>query len=412
MVTPALQIIVDGDSNKVYGNCEKVTGKVTLVVKEQVQIKSLKVNFAGSCITKTSRSFHVNSNCDTTQSRNYFEEKVLLFIREKELVAGVVLTPKQYCWAFDFTFPQSTEQSYKRLIHGASYHKKPHRLPPSFQLKTDAPGGAAQISYFVQVKLMLGGSRNIKEYEQVLRLQYQPSSQTAAPRDAKTITSVLYGQIWMPKKEKLGCRRAFDKVFSRYSKSDGPRIVPYLSHPRRVAPGQHIALSLTLVNSRDPLNESQGECILDTLTVTLSTYSTTICGRSLNHHEDVVSKHITCIARTDINKTLRFGQTEALTSYFGLVDDVECVPSFKTYIITRRYEVSLSIGIKYNDETFAIKATTPLEILPRTPRALVHPLLENDDDVDTLPLYTPREPLEEFAPDYECIYSPSQTTSR
>ncbi|KAH7385640.1 hypothetical protein BKA66DRAFT_416118 [Pyrenochaeta sp. MPI-SDFR-AT-0127] len=408
MAVPTLRIIVDGDSNKVYRKGEKVTGRVILVVEEQEQIESLKVVFGGNCVTKTSRPLHVNGNNDAPSRRDY-EERIRLFNREKELIPKSTLTPNKYSWTFEFTFPELTEQRYKRLIHGANYLREPHVLPPSFQLKTSAPGGAAQISYFVQARLVHGGSRDIKRCRHVL--QYQPLSQLDAPREAKVVSAVLYGQTWKPTKGQEESRKAVNKVFSRRSTNANPRIVPCLSYPEQIAPGQHIPLSLSLMNTRDVQNEAQGECILDSLAVTISTYSTSMCGSSVTQPEDVVSKHVTCIARTDMNKAMPFGQTNTLTTNFRLIDDVECVPTFKSYTITRRYALGVSIGIKYNNQHFTIRSNTPLDILARMPRELVPPPLEEGDDIDPLPLYAPREPSMEFAPDYESIYALSRSTS-
>ncbi|KAF1840817.1 uncharacterized protein K460DRAFT_192948 [Cucurbitaria berberidis CBS 394.84] len=408
MTEPVLRVIVDGDSNKTYRKGELVTGRIILIVEEQEQIESLKVVFAGSCITKTSRPYRIYGNDDDVPPRRDYEEKIRLFNREIEIIPRSTLDPKKYSWTFEFTFPESTEQRYKRLIHGPNYLREPHPLPPTLQLKTNTPGGAAHISYFVQARLVFADSRGTKRCKHMLR--YHPTPQGEVPREAKITSALLYGQRWKPAKEKENTRTAVDKVFLRRSSNSNPRILPSLWHPESIAPGQHIPLSISLVNTRDPFNEAKGECILDSLSVTISTYSTSMCGHHMTEPEDIVSKHVTCIARTSMNKSLPFGKMVSLTSNFRLVDDAECVPTFKTYTITRRYALTVSIGIKFNDQHFTVKSTTPLEILPRMPRELPSPL-EDGDDVDPLPLYVPREPSKEFAPDYESIYALSRTTS-
>lgn len=192
-----------------------------------------------------------------------------------------------------------------------------------------------------------------------------------------------------------------------------PRIIPTLFHPEKVAPGQHMPLSLSLLNARDPANHAERECTIDSLTVTISTYSTTMCGHTIMDPEDVVSKHITCISRTSMNRPIPFNKTTTLTSNFRLIDDTECVPTFKTYSITRRYVLGISIGIKYNDQHFTIRSNTALEILPRIPRDRSLSLqLEDGEDFEPLPQYTPREPSREFAPDYESLYALSPVGSR
>ncbi|KNG48643.1 hypothetical protein DDE82_002711 [Stemphylium lycopersici] len=403
MTAPALRVIVDGDNNNIYRGGDKVTGKVWLVVEEHEQIESLKLVFAGSCITKTSRPLHPNTNTDVAFSRQDYEEKIRLFNREKRLVSDGKLGPNKYSWPFEFFFPASTEPQYKRAVHGANYPREPHPLPPSFQFKTNSPGGIAHVSYFIQARLVLRGSTETKRCKCTLR--YHPTPPTGTPQRARLTSSVLYGQVWKPAKDKEESR--VKKVFSGVSMNSTPRIVPTLLHPSSVAPGQHIPLSLNLLNARDPSNHAQQKCTIDTLSVTISTYSTTMCGNSTTYPEDQVSKHITCILRSDLNKSIPFGKTTSLTSNFRLIDDMECIPTFKTYTITRRYTLSVSIGIKYNDQPFAIRSTTPLEILPRLPRDSLPPLLqpEDGDDVEPLPRYRPREPSREFAPDYESIYN-------
>jgi hypothetical protein len=399
-----LRVIVDGDSDKVYRKGDKVTGRVILVVEEEEQVQSLKVVFAGNCITKTTRPFHVNGSPNAPARREH-EEKLRLFEREKDLVPASTLAPNKYTWTFDFTFPELTEPRYKRLTHGANYLREPHALPPTFQLKTNVRGGAAQISYFVQARLTLGGSRDVKRCRVVL--PYHPTPAVNPSREAKCVSAVLYGQAWKPAKEES---KSTSNMFSKVSRRSSPRIIPSIVYPESVAPGQHIPISVHLRNTRDALNEAQGDCTIDSLSITISTYSTCMCGHDVTQPEDIVSKHVTCIARTDMKKKIRFGITTPLTSNFRLIDDVECVPTFKTYTITRRYTLDVSIGIKYGEQHFTVRSTTPLEIVPRVPRSAL-PIVDDADDFDPLPLYSPREPSRELAPDYEELFPLSRMAS-
>jgi hypothetical protein len=405
MAVPAMRVIVDGDSSKVYRKGDTVTGRVILVVEEKVQIQSLKMVFAGNCTTKTSRPFHVNGGEDSP-SRRESEEKIRLFNQEKEILPESALSPKKYTWTFEFTFPELTQPCFARVTRGANYLKDPHPLPPTFQLKTNVPSGAAQISYFVQARLNFGGSKGVKRCRVVL--PYHPTPQIDLSRQAKCTSAVLYGQAWKPTREAgEDAQRSVNKVFSkvkRHVRASGPRIIPSILYPEVVAPGQHIPISLVLRNTKDSNNEAQGQCIIDSLSITISTYSTSMCGHSLTHPEDVVSKHVTCIARSNMNKPIPFGTTASLTSNFRLVNDVECVPTFRTYTITRRYALGISIGVKYLDQHFMIRSNTPLEIVPRVPRSALPPPDEGED-IDPLPVYKPREPSKEFAPDYEELFA-------
>ncbi|KAH7414067.1 hypothetical protein DE146DRAFT_16035 [Phaeosphaeria sp. MPI-PUGE-AT-0046c] len=412
MAVPVIRVILDGDSSKLYRKGDKVTGRVVVVVEEEAHIHSLKVVFAGNCITKTTRPCHVSGSTETS-SRRDFEEKIRLFNQEQEILPESRLRPKKYTWTFGFAFPENTEARFSRVTHGANYLKEPHALPPTFSLKTNAPGGAAQVSYFVQARLTLGGSREIKRCRVVL--PYHPTTNLDTSRNAPCTSAVLYAQTWKPKRDSKNDQEAGKKVFGKVSRrvrsNSSPRIIPSLLYPEKVAPGQNIPISLGLRNSKDASNQAQGECVIDSLSITISTYSTSMCGHSLTQPEDVVAKHVTCIAKPDMNKPIAFGAPVSLTSNFRLVDNAECVPTFKTYTITRRYTLDISIAVKYKNQHFTVRSTTPLEILPRVPRDLAPPVPDEGEDIDPLPLYAPREPSKEFAPDYESIFALSRTLS-
>lgn len=405
-----LRIVLDGDSNKIYRRGDKVTGRVLLLAEEQEDIESLKIVFAGTCVTKTTRPSHSGSaSTNGFESRREFEERICLFNVEQNITPNSTLTRNKHAWAFEFTFPTTTEPRYKRLTRGSHYMKDPHPLPPSFQLKTSIPGGAAQIMYSVKARLAFAESKHALKARQVL--QYRPTPRANLPREANLTTTVLYGQTWKPAKG--GSQKSVDKVFRRSLTDRSPRIVPNIHYPEIIAPGQHIPIALSLLNTRDRLNEAKQECIIDTLSVTISTYSTTMCGHSLAQPEDVVSKHITCIAKTNMNKSLPFSKTRSLTSNFRLIDDTECVPTFKSYTVTRRYMLGISIGLKFGDQHFTVRSSTPLELVPRMPRNLLPPSPEDEEEIDPLPPYEPREPSREFAPDYEtaCALSRSSSSS-
>ncbi|KAH5679640.1 hypothetical protein HBI21_077380 [Parastagonospora nodorum] len=407
----AMRVIVDGDSNKVYRKGEKVTGRISIVVEEEVNVQSLKVVFAGNCITKTSRPFHVNGNGDASLSRREFEEKIRLFNQEKEILPQCSLAAKKYHWAFEFTFPELTEPRYNRIAHGANYLKEPHPLPPSFQLKTNVQGGVAQISYFIQARLTFSKSTLVKRCR--VLLLYQPTPQLDTPRHARCTSTVLYDQIWKSAKDVGGeSQRTVSRVLSKVSRQKASaRIIPSILYLETIAPGQHIPISVLLRNTRDGRSKERGECTIDSLSITISTYSTSMCGHSITEPEDVVSKHVTCIARTNMNKPAPLGKTISLTSNFRLVNNVECIPTFKTYTITRRYALNVVIGVKYGKQQFTVRSTTPLEIVPRVLRDRSPPPPEYDEDVEPLPLYVPREPEKECAPDYESIFALSRTSS-
>lgn len=404
MAVSTLRVLIDGDSDRVYRPGEKVTGRVAFIAEEQVHIESFKVVFAGSCVTRTSRP------TNDSHARKEFEERIRFFTHEREVVPRSTLSPKKYSWAFDFTFPETTAQTYKRLSRGAHYLREPHPLPPSFQLKTSVPGGAAQVSYFVQARLVLSGSKGTKKVKQML--SYRPISHERLPREPYLTTNVLYGHTWKPTSPHSS-RSPFSKVLRRPS-ANLPSIVPTIYYPEKIAPGQHIPLSISLLNTRDRANTANASCTIEAITVTMSTYSTTLCGSSLSAPEDVVSKHVPCIERTAISQPpLLFNKKRNLTTNFRLINDAECVPTFRSYAVTRRYALGVVVTLNYAGQEFTVRHSAPLEILPRPPRSLssLSPEEEGGVEAEPLPVYSPREPSREFAPDYEAIFALSRTSS-
>ena len=403
MAVSTLRVLIDGDSDRVYRPGDKVTGRVAFIAEEQVHIESFKVVFAGNCVTRTSRP-------TDSHARKDFEERIRFFTHERQVVPRSTLSPKKYSWAFDFTFPERTAQTYKRLSRGAHYLREPHPLPPSFQLKTSVPGGAAQVSYFLQARLVLSGSKGTQKAKQTL--SYRPLSHSQPPLEPPQTANILHNHTWKPSSP-TSSRSPFSKFLLRPS-SNLPSIVPTIHFPEKIAPGQHIPLSLSLLNTRDRLNTANASCTLSALTVTISTYSTILCGTSLSGPEDVVAKHVPCIQRTEISQPpLFFNKKRSLTTNFRLVNDAECVPSFRSYTVTRRYALGVVVTLKYDGQEFIVRHSAPLEILPRPPRSLSSPSQEEENGVEgePLPVYSPREPSREFAPDYEAIFALERTSS-
>lgn len=412
---PNLRVIVDGDSARVYRRGDKVTGRVILTVEQEEEYKSLTLSFAGTCTTKTTRPFFITGNdADATQSRRPYEERVRLFCFEQELLPRCTFAPRKYSWSFDFKFPDLTEPKFSRWQHGPKYMKDPHPLPPSFQISSHVPGGQAMVAYFLQARLERVGAKRAVKTQQML--PYHPTP-TDMPLEARVTSRVLYAQTFKPLADS---RTAVDRVLAKLSRRSSaykgnPRIVPTFHYPERISPGQNIPLLLSLTNTQElPNNRSgaQAQCILDSVTVAIGTHTTSICGQPASQPEDTMIKHITCLSKTNLNTPLPFGSPTKLTNNFRLVDDAECIPSFKTYTITRRYDLTVTVGIRYGDRTFTVRCTTLLEILPRIPPELL-PSVEADEDGDDdpLPLYVLRDPVKEHAPDYESIYSLSRTGS-
>jgi hypothetical protein len=409
---PSLRVIIDGDASRAYREGDRVKGRVSLVLQDSEDVKGLRVSFYGTCLTRTTPPLYAaGSDFDSWKCKRDYQERINLFSFERNLIPNCRLATGKYSWDFEFSFPKKTEGQFSRWTRGPKYCREPHPLPPTFQVHTDKPGGKAIISYHVKAKLVREGSRDTLNDSHILR--YLPGANDI-PRGPHIRSQILYAQTWKPGKR--GSKKTVDKLKNKVSRKSleivtGPWIVPTIYYPEKIAPGQHIPLLICLATAT--VGEPP-ECILDSLAVTLSTYTTLTCGQLLKQPEDTISKHVTCISKQNINQRLSFSSPTPLTINFRVVDDVECVPSFRTYTITRNYTMTVVVQIKVEGQIFTIESTTPLEILPRTslPELRVSGPGE-DEEVEPLPLYMPREPSKEFAPDYDaiCALSPTSSTS-
>lgn len=405
---PDLRILVDGDSAKVYRRGDKVTGRVVLGLEDEEDVKALKISFSGTCTTTTTRPVYTPHHADGTQPMQRYQECVQLFHFEQDLLSACLLRSKE-SWSFDFKFPELTSSRYSRWQHGPKYLKSPHPLPPSFQ--TNTPGGQAVISYTLKATLTRSDTQDPLEAQEPLPYHPTPEDIHLEPQ---IHTRVLYAQIWKPLSTS---RNAIDKAISKISRRNptgryGPRIVPTIHYPETIAPGQNIPLYISLENTEMTEQVAASQCVLDSVTVKISTHTTSMCGQSASEPEDMMVKHVTCLNKTNINRNLPFGSKFKLANNFRLVDDAECVPSFKTYTITRRYDLNITIGLRYEGREFKVRCTTLLEILPRIPRELLPSMPEDEEaEIDPLPLYSPRESSREFAPNYESLYELGHSSS-
>ena len=405
---PDLRILIDGDNARVYRRGDKVTGRVVLGVEGEEDIRALKISFLGTCTTTTTRPVYTPHHTDGTHPLQRYQERIQLFHFEQDLLAECVVKNKE-SWTFDFKFPELTSPRYSRWQHGPRYLKSPHPLPPSFQ--TNTPGGQAVISYLLKATLNRGGNQDALETQELL--PYHPTPQDIH-LEPKICTRVLYAQVWKPLSDS---RTTIDRALSKLSRrnsaaNNGPRIIPTLHYPEAIAPGQNIPLYVSVENTQFSDQLSFAQCELDSVTVKISTHTTSMCGQSASEPEDMMVKHVTCLSKTNIAKPLPFGKKLKLANNFRLVDDAECVPSFKTYTITRRYDFNVTIGLRYEGREYKVRCTTLLEILPRIPRELLPSMPEDEEtDIDPLPLYEPREPSREFAPEYESLYELERSSS-
>jgi hypothetical protein len=406
-MVPDLRILVDGGA-RVYRRGDKVTGRVVSGVENEEDVVALKITFSGICTTTTNRPAYTPRQADVTAPMQRYQDRVQLFHLEQDLLSGCLLSSNKVSRTFDFKFPELTTPRYSKWHHGPKYFKGPHPLPPSFQ--TDTSGGQAVIVYSLRATLVRAGSPRSLAIQEILPYHPAPNHMQSQPA---AHARVLYAQIWKPLSDN---RTTMDKAMSKLScrrtaSNAGPRIVPTLHHPEAIAPGQNIPLYISLKDASPAPLMHASQCTLDSITVKISTHTTSICGPSATSPEDIELKRVTCLSKTNLAKPLPFNTTTKLAHNFRLVDDAECVPSFRTYTITRRYDLSISVGLKYEGKEFTVRSTTLLEILPRVPRDRLRGVPRAEEEGEPLPLYAPREPSREFAPEYESIFRLEQSSS-
>lgn len=404
---PDLRILVDDDA-RVYRRGDKVTGRVVLGVENEEDVVALKIRFSGVCTTTTNRPVYTPHRADATAPMQRYQERVQLFNFEQDLLSGCLLASNKESRTFDFKFPESTTPRFSKWHHGPKYLKSPHPLPPSFQ--TDTSGGQAVIAYSLRATLVRAGSHKPLETQEILPYHPSPDNTQLEP---KAHSRVLYAQIWKPLSNR---QTAMDKAMSKLSRrrsasNAGPRIIPTLHHPEMIAPGQNIPLYISLEDASPVPHFQASQCTLDSVNVKIGTHTTSMCGQSATSPEDIELKRVTCLSKTNLAKPIPFNTKTKLSHNFRLIDDAECVPSFQTYTVTRRYDLSVSVGLKYEGKEFTVRCTTLLEILSRVPRELQPGMLEDEEEDEPLPPYAPREPEREFAPNYESIFQLEQGSS-
>lgn len=156
-----LEIVVYGDSHRVYRPGDKVEGMVFLVPTTQQHIKSLKLEFSGTSITTTTRPQYARSpdgRPPVLVGLKKYEGEARLFKFERVLLENHSVTPRKHSWSFQFTFPTYTQDLCPKWAQTPrfSFSKQTHALPASFQAYTNEPGGEATISYGVGAIMSFG----------------------------------------------------------------------------------------------------------------------------------------------------------------------------------------------------------------------------------------------------------------
>lgn len=328
-----------------------MTGRVVFVAEKQEQVKSLKLNFTGACITKTTRPFYVgeNENYAVSSSRRGYKEKVPLFNLERVLMTGCTAAANKYSWSFEFQFPENTQIRCSRWGHRSHYNRDIHPLPPSFYTYTNEPGGEATIKYSVQVKLIRGGLKANKRASYTLPFSNPSRRHLHEPRTTSHILTTQTSSSATTSPSKPTLTQKLSHLFTRNSpaKPPGTHFVPTLHTPSAVAPGEIIPISLSLQpdHHHRPPNPSvptpaTEPCTLTTLTITLSTHTHSTTGRLLSHPQDTLTQHNTCVSRHSLATPLPLDHPSSpvpLVRAFRLLDTRACVPSFATYTVARAY---------------------------------------------------------------------------
>lgn len=156
-----LEVVVYGDSHRVYRPGDKVEGMVFFVPTTQQHVQSLKLEFSGTSITTTTRPQYARSpdgRPPVLVGLKKYEGEARLFKFERILLENQSVNTRKHSWSFQFTFPTYTQDRCPKWAQNTrfSFSKQTHALPPSFQAYTDESGGEATISYRVGAVMSFG----------------------------------------------------------------------------------------------------------------------------------------------------------------------------------------------------------------------------------------------------------------
>ncbi|KAF2761824.1 hypothetical protein EJ05DRAFT_185949 [Pseudovirgaria hyperparasitica] len=395
-----LNVTIHGDPCRIYHPADKITGTVYLTTSSQEEFKQLKLNFRGQCKTTTTRPYYVSGNEHSLASRKMLKETVTLFDQEKVLFQGPYkMSPTQHEWHFEYTFPSKSETTYQKAVKSAYYNKHPHDLPPSFRCLTESYRGEGYVHYSIEATLVRGSFKS--EVRNLRYLLFRRRSERPTP--AKSHPNVLESQQiqmhedFRPRVDKFG--KAIH--YSTLPVPTSVKFTPTFYAPKAVAPKQVIDLGLSIKQIQDQVNCNDTEIFtVDRLRVELLTTTRVACRGVLSQTQDVVTRSVTCVDRKLPGISIPIDDTPiALTRGFRLTDNNEASPSFKSYSISRIYQININIWLRWRDQTFRLSTSIELDILPRydppPPRRQRRSV--DAELVDPLPLYTRTE----HAPAYE-----------
>jgi hypothetical protein len=399
---------------RTYESGDKVAGKVILNNGEQEQIRGLKIKFEAFCRTRTTRPYYANpDNENIAGSRRLFEENAQLFLQEQMLLSGTfTLAPNKHEYPFEFTFPSKSTERYRKSTR-KHFSNDPHNLPPSFKVVMGSQSCTGEVLYQLEAKLSRSSFKSDLRTARSLPF----CRKGIVPRPCRTRPHLLNIQTWdlttVPDTSRNLPKRLVRAVVpdTDWKKTPCIRFIPVVHAPKAVAPGQRIPLCLSLkAIQRRPIDPKIDGLILDSLQIDLTTNTRLMCSGLISQPEDTVSETKRCIDRSDCALYIPADQSVVpIVTDFRLVDSVEAVPTFKSYTISRYYTLTLRIGLRWEKKTFELETRTELEILPRFLDLHRRTSIQIEDEIDPLPLYTPRE---EDSPEYEEQDSSAPTTPR
>jgi hypothetical protein len=383
-MSPSIKIFLDGRPNRIYFPGEKVSGKVVLTTRVQEEIKYIKVRFLGTSFTTMTRVLPGTAEDSEADNTKTWSESKPLFGYDRALVTKpFTLAANQYSWDFEFKFPSEADREYQTAV-GRHFTKDPHKLPPSFDSITEGRGGGS-VSYTIDVKIARSGiNRTDVKVSEILRFQREPIAYLP-PRILPRFIPVQASRV----KRSTGNSEPSSPNFvtSLGQKLDwrGPvaRFSPMIYSPEAISPGQKIPIALSV----RPIQRKATDVKIDGLVMTglqidLTTHTAIVCGGLLSRPQDTISQSVLCINRQNCNVPIPVDQTRVpIVSDFRLVDNNQALPTFKSYIISRFYVMTIRIALRWKSTTWNITSHSELEVLPKCAPGQL-------EDVETLPPYT------------------------
>ena len=420
-------------AHHVHTNGDKIIGEVKLCGIHALQIDRITISFKG----KTKSRVVTGAG----ENRRVHIAKGLLFDYKTVLPLPVVPAPKSSVWPFEFEIPwecQSTRQPGLFGPHVDFEHEAGFPLPPTFNSAEKGVGQA--VYYYLEVIAHDRHATFFSEKKSRLYVNFSPSRPTLTPISSPPFArtkpcfrcSKKLDPELMAREEQLTISQKTRRLFSSEPAKPTSHFSIWSEIPEQGTVGGAFPISLGLTHDEARSTAPR------TPTVTLSNINVRFTAHTYGRvpyrtFRDPGLKHNYYAARSHkiyfLNRSCSIPLYEYmdLGAHFAnmLIPD-DLIPEFKTYNVSRRYDLKATVDVMCVGETYHITMSkesgrSAFRLLPKLckvrfditqertaneeeqrvvegVRATERSLPVNDDDVEWLPTY---EETEQHGPTVE-----------